>query len=185
MLPSWHDCSSLNTASQSSQPHPCFLFTDEPHVPISSFRGRARTEPLGWIVSFPWVFCHKKNLFISKGSWHVVASSASPFYHMPWCRAPYLKGFQGKRVIDFYTFFSLPLSHSNNYSLMQARRGWCAPGIFPRQLCCSRSEAERIVRVSHLLFSPFPPTPYDLAHQLRKYLRATGLFFVLFTDFQM
>lgn len=83
-----------------------------PHVPISSFWGRARTELLGWIISFPRAFCHKKNLFISEGSRHVTASSVSTSYHMSWCRASHLKGFQGKRVRGFYTFFSPDLSQS-------------------------------------------------------------------------
>lgn len=59
------------TAAHSPQPAstrpPPLPFTDEPHVPISSLWGRARTELLGWIFSFHWAFfffffCHKKNL---------------------------------------------------------------------------------------------------------------------------
>lgn len=40
------------------------------------------TELLGWIISFPWVFCHEKNRFISEGFRHVTASSVSLSYHV-------------------------------------------------------------------------------------------------------
>lgn len=36
----------------------------------------------------------EKSFLISRGSRHVTASSASAFYHIPWCKAPNLKGFK-------------------------------------------------------------------------------------------
>lgn len=97
----------VNSAQPTNPPAP-LPSQMNPLSPISSFFwARARTELLGWIISFPWAFCHKKNLFISEVSQHVIASSVSASYHMLWCRASYLKRFQGKRVRLFFTFFFL------------------------------------------------------------------------------
>lgn len=61
--------------------------------------GRARTEPLKWIISFPWTFCHKKKINVFFYFWRICACYAfSQFHCVSWWSASRVKVFQGKKV---------------------------------------------------------------------------------------
>lgn len=102
-----------------------------PMSPSHLFWGRARTELLGWIISFPRAFCHKKNLFISEGSRYVTASSVSPVLSRHDAGLPIWKGFEVRGLEVSLPSFPWPDSKQSNYSFVRGRQGWCADDIFP------------------------------------------------------
>lgn len=138
-----------------------------PHVPISSLWGRARTELPGWIVSFPCTFCHKKKSLLFPAN-----LDASPAPH-PRCFITqaflFENGIKVRGLWISIPWFPCPESDCNNYSFMPAHWGWCAADTFPQQLCCCSSEVERIVGASRL---PQPRKPSSQGHK--------AFFFLLF-----
>lgn len=150
----------------SPPPHTHPPFTDEAHVPISSLWGRARTELLGWVVSFPWaVLPQEKSLLFPAD----LGVSQSPQPRGFITRASlFQKGFKVRGLYISIPWSLCPESDCNNYSFSPARRGWCSADTFPQWLCCSRFEAGRIVRASQ------PPSAKEL---WMTHLEATKPFF--------
>lgn len=131
--------------AQRSSPPIIFLPLSTPQMnPISSFFwGRARTELLGWVISFPWAVWHnkkKKTIFIFNGS-----QPMTPPQSLITCHDTGLLLWQRFKVRGFLCLlFSWPESKTRYYSLVRGRRGWCEADIFSPPLCCCRSNAEEL-----------------------------------------
>lgn len=80
-----------------------------PVFPSHLFEGEHVQSCRGESFHFPERFATRKISLISRGSWHVAASPASPLHRtglLIW------KGFQGMKVIDFHSLLSLPPSQT-------------------------------------------------------------------------
>lgn len=98
-LPSWHDCSELNTASQPSNnfPPPSHS-SDEPHLIFFLRKSTYWVAGVSHFIS-PSRLAQQKNYFYFQ--WISAYESSSKSYYMSWYRAPPLTEIQGKRVWCF------------------------------------------------------------------------------------
>lgn len=112
--------------------------------PSHLFWGRARTELLGWIISFPWVFATRKiSLFVKD-----LSVPQPPQCHLLITRHDaefsHLKGFEGERGYRFLCLLFPDLSQSRViiHSLMAVRDDACYD-IFPSAALLSQIQGGR------------------------------------------